>query len=53
MEFTKREIDLITSSLYMLECACYGEELPSGTEDDLGGTPNPDEVRTLMDRFKE
>lgn len=49
--FSKREIELITHGLYMLESACYGEELHYDAESELGGTPNPDEVRTLMDRF--
>lgn len=50
--FNERETELITHGLYMLESACHGEELHHDTERELGGTPDPDEVRTLMDRFE-
>jgi len=49
--FTEREAELITHGLYMLESACSNEELHYDTESELGGTPDPDEVRTLMERF--
>lgn len=53
--FSKRETDLITHGLYMLESACYGEELQNVVERAvlLGGTPDPDEVRAIMDRFRD
>lgn len=51
--FSKRETDLIAHGLYMLESACYGEELHYDTKRELGGTPDPDEVRAIMDRFRD
>ncbi len=51
--FSDRETELITHALYMLELACYSEELHHDAERELGGTPNPLEVRTLMDRFED
>lgn len=51
--FSKRETDLITHGLYMLESACYGDELHYDIKDGLGGTPDPDEVRAIMDRFRD
>ena len=53
MDFTQREKDLITTALYQLEGDCYGDELHFEAVDDLGGTPDGKEVRTLMKRFME
>ena len=49
--FSERETDLIMYGLYMLESVRYGDEL-TFAERDLGGTPDPDEVRAIMDRFR-
>lgn len=49
--FNERETELITHTLYTFEGLCYGKELHHDAERELGGTPDPDEVRTLMDRF--
>jgi len=43
---------LITNALYLLEGLCYGNELHHDMESELGGTPNPDEVRSLMDHIE-
>lgn len=51
--FNERERELIIKALYMLETAYYAKELHYEIEDELGGTPDPDEVRALMDRVKE
>ena len=51
-DLTEREKLLITNGLYMLECACRGKELGSTLKEEFGGTPNPDEVRQLMDRIR-
>lgn len=51
MELTDREKDLITSALHILETACIGDELHPDTADDLGGTPDDEEVRSLMDKI--
>ncbi len=53
MEFTQREKDLITNALYIMEGQCYGDELYYGIADDLGGTPNGEEVRTLMNKVED
>lgn len=47
-----REKLLTTNALYMLESACHGEELHYDMESELGGTPEPDEVRALMDKIE-
>ena len=52
MEFTKREILLITNALYILESECYADEIHYEIKEDLNGTPDPEEVRVIMDRFK-
>ena len=52
MEFTQKEKDLITNSLYMMESLCIAHDLPCEVEDELHGTPEQEEVRELMDRFK-
>jgi hypothetical protein len=50
LELTEREVELINSALYMLESACYGD-LDNDIICDLEGTPDPEEVRTLMERL--
>lgn len=49
--FSDRETKLVTNALFILESDCFGHELDHDMERELGGTPDPDEVRTLMDRF--
>lgn len=46
---TEREQDLITTALYLLEE--QGDELHHDLASDLGGSPDPDEVRELMDKI--
>lgn len=47
MNLNLREQLLITNALYMME----GEDLHHEMESELGGTPDPDEVRALMDKI--
>ena len=49
-DLTEREKLLITNGLYMLESACRGEDLDETVREEFGGTPNPEEVRQLMDK---
>ena len=51
-DFTEREKLLITNGLYMLECACRGEDLDTVVKEEFGRTPDPEEVRQLMDRIR-
>ena len=51
VELNNREKELITNALYILEDQCMGDELHPDIENDLGGTPDPDEVRALMDKI--
>lgn len=53
IELTERERLLITYGLLELEGQCYGGELHYDTEDALGGTPDGEEVRAVMDKVKE
>jgi len=53
VKFKKREKELIVKALYIMECACYGDELPHDIERELRGTPKPDEIRELMERIKQ
>ena len=50
--FSEREKLLIRSALHILAGQCVGDEMHYETESDLGGVPDPDEVRTLLERFK-
>lgn len=50
-ELNMRELSLIYHALGILEDQCYGHDLHFETEDELGGTPNPEDVRKLMDIF--
>ncbi len=43
---------LINTGLYMLESACYGDELHYELADSLGGSPEPEEIRTLMEKIE-
>lgn len=52
MEFTERENLLIVNALHELESQCYADEVHPEKVSELGGTPDPEEVRRLMDRFK-
>ncbi len=52
-QLNQRELELITTGLYLLESQCIAEELPHEIVSDLGGIPDPTDVRTLMDRLKE
>jgi len=47
----ERERELVLQALYMLEGGCHAEELDFDTITELGGTPDPDEVRELMERL--
>lgn len=53
MKLSEREKNLITTALFILESQCIGDDLYFGIEDDLGGRPDPDEVRALMEKFKD
>ena len=53
LELSAREKDLITSALYIMESQCAGDELHHEIADDLGGTPDHEEIRTLMDKIEE
>ncbi len=50
-ETNKREQALIRVGLYLLESNCGGDELHHELVDDLGGTPEPEEIRTLIDKI--
>ena len=55
MKLTKREKQLITYGLFILETQCFGGDLHYEIEDELkesGGIPKDDEIRDLMDRIK-
>jgi len=51
MDLTEREKDLIAVALSILEGNCVRNELHYECEADLGGLPNPDEVRALLERI--
>jgi len=51
-KLNKREIDLITKALYIMEGQCAGDDLNWELEDELDGTPDPDEVRILMEKIR-
>jgi hypothetical protein len=52
MILTQREKLLITYALYIMEGQCAGRDLHYEIEDELGGTPDPTEVRDLMNKVK-
>ena len=52
MELIQREKQLITYALYIMEGQCAGGDLHYEIEDELGGTPDPDEIRNLMNKIK-
>lgn len=45
---TNREQTLIVKALFILECQCRGDELNCEISGELGGTPDPKEIRKLM-----
>lgn len=51
MKLTQREKDLIQTGLYMLESACIVDELDYESAEDLGGIPDSEEVRLLMEKI--
>jgi len=53
MNLTQREKDLITTALYLLEIACVSTDLDYELADDLGGIPEQQEVRELMDKLEQ
>jgi len=53
MKLTKREKDLITNALYIMEGQCYGDELHPDIAKELGGTPDGEEIRALMDKIRK
>lgn len=46
-----REQKLIKYGLLVLEGLCFANELHHEVESELGGTPDPDEVRKLMEKI--
>ncbi len=50
---TLREMDLVTTGLYMLHSDCVGDELHPDMARDLGGTPDSDEPWDLKKRLQE
>lgn len=46
-----REKKLILAGLGILEDRCIGDELHYDLVDELGGTPDDEEVRALMDKL--
>lgn len=53
IELTEREKLLIEYGLYVLECQCHAQELEPAVKDELNGTPESDEIRQLMSKFKD
>lgn len=53
MYITEREKTLILNGLHMIESQCHGDELHYEVKKDLGGTPDPKEIRKLMNRIKK
>jgi len=53
MDLTQRETDLITTALYLLESDCISMDLDYELADELGGIPEQQEVRELMDKLKQ
>ncbi len=51
MQISEREKQLIVTALYMLESDCFSGDLHHELEEDLGGVPNPIEVRTVMNKI--
>ena len=55
MKLSKREKQLITYGLFILETQSFGGDLHYEIEDELkedGGLPKDDEIRDLMGRIK-
>ena len=53
MKLSDREYELITNALYIMEGQCIGDELDYEIEEDLDGTPDPEEVRELMYKLEK
>ena len=51
MDFTKREIELIITGIHMLHSQCVCDDLDRDLAEELGGTPNDEEVFELKTRF--
>jgi len=51
MNLNPREKTLITHALYIMECLCRGDDLDEELAEEMDGTPDPDEVRTLMEKI--
>jgi len=52
MEFTERELELISYGLYTMECHLYSGDLDNDIASDIGEDTQPEEVRAVMDRIK-
>lgn len=51
MKFTERETLLIINALFVLKDQSINKKLHDVIINDLDGTPDPQEVRKLIDRF--
>ena len=53
IELNEREVELITTALYILAGQCVGDEVHHELSSDLGGTPDDEEVWALKERFRD